>query len=105
MAVSRAGIAGFGALKLAGLELNKFLGETADAKSLAGIAAIKTAGVLQVPPEVWGLPRKTTTDPDSSAHKCQCRHRTWLQLAKKDQLGTNKISFDKKTRPSHRPDL
>jgi hypothetical protein len=92
VAVSRAGgIADFGVPKLAavaaaaadGLELNTFLEETADAKSLAGIAAIKTAGVLQVPPEVWGLPSKTTTGRDSSARKCQCRHRTWLQLAKK----------------------
>jgi hypothetical protein len=77
---SQAGIAGFvEALDCCcagagGEQLRKKrLQETASAKSLAGIAAIKTAGVLQVPTGVWG-PSGRKTDRGSLAHKC--RHRT-----------------------------
>jgi hypothetical protein len=85
---SQAGIVGLEALDGADGDRRerlqkKYLQETAGAKSLAGIAAIKTAGVLQVPTEVWG-PNGTKTDRGSLAHKC--RHRTWLQLAGKGRL-------------------
>jgi hypothetical protein len=68
--------------------------ETADAKSLAGMAAIKpAAGVLQGPQEVWGPQSKRTKGPDSWVHKCLPR--TWLGLSQECQPETNRQRLKK----------